>query len=549
MQKILEHLRLLKPEISLGLNSIAFILGLTYLFVGKMNTLWNTYGIIMMITYVINVLFAAEEKLEKGLSYLYLLLSFLWMLAVPLINTLVSINPMNVSSQSSISAIMLLSLFFLGGFIGVKGILRKRTKAEPAQKEESRVHQILINTTIIVLSLILYMGLYLAINLIRKEKFGIFEVISSQYALFYAISSLSIGVLIRKLLNREKYRIYDQIVLTVTIFEFMVFLLPLLYIPSTINKADIAFRQAFGDEYKEMQGYPSELFRGEPFFLPEYYFGTPSGNYHIQSDVLFYRGSNGKDKGLELFFDVYSPLTDGNKLPGEYSVLIRIHGGSWTGGDKGASNFAQMNKYFASRGYVVFDIQYGVNDLLSQIELKTVPNTLGGDYSIDDMVSHIGIFMDYLAMHADEYKANLNSVFISGGSAGGQLALAYGLTLSDRKDSSLINSGIKVKGLIPFYPANGLSIAFNIRGKEELMDPGLLVCKDSPPCLIYQGSHDGLVSEDIAENFRDAYLQAGNKQCAIIHMPFGGHISDIYFSGYYNQIFLYYMERFMYQYK
>jgi hypothetical protein len=29
-------------------------------------------------------------------------------------------------------------------------------------------------------------------------------------------------------------------------------------------------------------------------------------------------------------------------------------------------------------------------------------------------------------------------------------------------------------------------------------------------------------------------------------MPFGGHASDFYFTGYYNQIFLYYMERFIY---
>ena len=31
----------------------------------------------------------------------------------------------------------------------------------------------------------------------------------------------------------------------------------------------------------------------------------------------------------------------------------------------------------------------------------------------------------------------------------------------------------------------------------------------------------------------------------LLTMPYAGHGSDLYFSGYYNQVFLYYMERFM----
>ncbi|GAI93690.1 unnamed protein product, partial [marine sediment metagenome] len=48
--------------------------------------------------------------------------------------------------------------------------------------------------------------------------------------------------------------------------------------------------------------------------------------------------------------------------------------------------------------------------------------------------------------------------------------------------------------------------------------------------------------------FRNTYLAEGNDECVILWMLLGGHASDFYFSGYYNQIFLYYMERFLYFY-
>ncbi|MGO1356543.1 hypothetical protein [Alkalibacterium gilvum] len=84
---------------------------------------------------------------------------------------------------------------------------------------------------------------------------------------------------------------------------------------------------------------------------------------------------------------------------------------------------------------------------------------------------------------------------------------------------------------------------------EELVDPALLVEENSPPTLVFQGDRDTIVGPQVARNFKDAYLKENNDDIAIIWMPYGAHISDIYFSGVYNQTFMYYMERFMYQYK
>jgi acetyl esterase/lipase len=182
------------------------------------------------------------------------------------------------------------------------------------------------------------------------------------------------------------------------------------------------------------------------------------------------------------------------------------------------------------------------------VEFVDVDENVLGDFNIDDMVRHIGIFTKYLALHV-EYHANLDSVLISGGSAGGQLTIASGLALSSGKYSDILDSRLKIKGIIPFYPANGLSQALGIGGANELTNPSALVDANSPPCLIYQGTHDGLVDPEIASDFRDTYVKAGNTKCALLSMPFGSHGSDYYYSGYYNQVFMYYMERFMYQFR
>lgn len=48
-----------------------------------------------------------------------------------------------------------------------------------------------------------------------------------------------------------------------------------------------------------------------------------------------------------------------------------------------------------------------------------------------------------------------------------------------------------------------------------------------------------------ARNFKEKYQAAGNEQCALLEMNWAGHASDFYFSGYFNQVWIYYMERFM----
>ena len=72
-----------------------------------------------------------------------------------------------------------------------------------------------------------------------------------------------------------------------------------------------------------------------------------------------------------------------------------------------------------------------------------------------------------------------------------------------------------------------------------------LIRPDSPPCLIFQGTKDGMVPPGTARSFEARYRQEGNDRCAVLYMPLAAHAGDYLFAGYYNQLFLYYMERFL----
>ncbi|MHA1728249.1 MAG: hypothetical protein ACTSWY_05910 [Promethearchaeota archaeon] len=77
----------------------------------------------------------------------------------------------------------------------------------------------------------------------------------------------------------------------------------------------------------------------------------------------------------------------------------------------------------------------------------------------------------------------------------------------------------------------------------------LLIDENSPPCLIFQGLGDGLIPPIVSQSMKDLYDLYDNKNtgnCTVLYMPTAVHMSDIYFSGYFNIIFLYYIERFLY---
>lgn len=520
-------------------NLIAFLLSIVYLLKPADNIITNILGAYLLLILVSNIILAIKEP---KLSYGYLVYSAMSSIAIPIFNTVASSDPSNITSRSNV-AIFLILFGFVIKSLYLSCEFPSKNKHLPDNTKKIKPNSWLKSTGIIILLLISFITLISSIivsfHFLTGKKKGFLEVFLPEYSFFIGLYLLAVAVFALKLLI-NRFRVFAYGIGIIGVVLFIICCLPLISTPALLFHANKEYTLAF-DAGANSEKLPSQ-FKNTEFSIPEYLFGTRSGDYSVKENILYYKGTQGIDKGVKLYFDVYQSTKDPSHLPGHGSALIRIHGGAWNIGDKSASNYAQVNKYFASQGYVVFDIQYGLNNQDKFVAYAPVPKNVQGAFTIDDMIRHIGIFTTYLCDHKDEYGANTDSVFISGGSAGGQLTVAVGLALVNGNYSAILDSRLKVKGIIPFYPANGLA---RIGGKKELVNPALLVDKNSPPCLIYQGDHDGIVDAHIAKDLKSSYLLNGNSKCALIMMPLASHGSDFYFPSYYNQVFMYYMERFM----
>ncbi|GAI72495.1 unnamed protein product, partial [marine sediment metagenome] len=420
------------------------------------------------------------------------------------------------------------------GLIDIKNIknknfweIKKRFEGIKS-KEIIRAKEILYKIFMILTRVIFIIGIIFAINVL----FGVFEILTTgivlftpQFGTFFSFIFLANTIIYLKLkLKKKKWnpkKYYRTAIIGILVSG--ISMMPFFLTHSIVFNAEKKFVEMFGQDWREQ--IPVEVnsyFLQTPFSIPGYFLGLPPKSSIIEEQTLFYEG-----EGISLYFDAYMPLNRGKKLPGENSTIIRIHGGGWVSGDKGHMNMMQMNKYFAAQGYIVFDIQYGLFDGTKPFVDSNTPDYNLGDFSIDDMMRHLGIFTIYLAEHADEYGAKLDSVFVSGGSSGGHLASAMALAIASEKYTDIFSQNLTIKGLIPFYPANGQMVYFGIDGKEEFKNPESLIEEDSPPCLIFQGTHDILNYFSITNNFRNTYLAEGNDECVILWMLLGKRTSLI----------------------
>lgn len=274
--------------------------------------------------------------------------------------------------------------------------------------------------------------------------------------------------------------------------------------------------------FADMNVESDENMRKLPYSVADEFIGVETDDFVIKRDVLYYTSDEGEDKGLSLRYDMYLPENSGK----DTSVLVNIHG---SGGDKDTGNYAHRNKYFASRGYAVFDLQIGD---WNESNTGFTENM----YSSENMLFHIDKFFEYLSHH-DE-NLNLSSVFITGVSMGGGLASKYAYSY----DNHLRDYGIVLKGIIPVYPGYSPD-------SEDIDNYLNYVDSDSTPTMIVMGVSDCIVRTETVTETLNAFEGAGNHNCYALEISYAGHGSDSLMTGRTNQMIMYYAERFMENFK
>lgn len=107
-------------------------------------------------------------------------------------------------------------------------------------------------------------------------------------------------------------------------------------------------------------------------------------------------------------FDLYLPADDMRK---NYGLVVYLHAGGFTSGDK--SGDAQMLQWLCSKGYVAAGINY------------TLFGEEHPEASVYSQSVEIREAMPYVVAAAEEAGYHIDQMAVSGGSAGGCLALIY----------------------------------------------------------------------------------------------------------------------------
>jgi acetyl esterase/lipase len=231
----------------------------------------------------------------------------------------------------------------------------------------------------------------------------------------------------------------------------------------------------------------------------------------VERDVV-YLAPERQEKG-----DLYLPAT---AVPGQrFPAVVIIHGGGWTGGDKGANREINIGTNLAAHGYVGFSINY----VLATRDHPTWPQNL---YDCKTAVR-------WLRKNADRLQIDASCIGVIGGSAGGHLAAMVALTGPESKldpDGPYGEYSCRVQAAVDLYgpaelmtwPPNTSRLPIFSETKAQrpelyrLASPGTHADKNDPPLLILHGTADGTVAVEQSQALATALKRAGTPHELII---------------------------------
>ncbi len=253
-----------------------------------------------------------------------------------------------------------------------------------------------------------------------------------------------------------------------------------------------------------------------------------AAGYAMTPNITYHRAG-----GMDLKLDVYRPR--GNQGPNP--TLLYIHGGGWTNGNKESQVMSFMP--WLEMGWSVVNIAYRL------AEVAHAPAA----------VEDARCALRWIYRNAEQYGFDRGNVVVSGGSAGGHLALTTGMLPEsagldaqcpgDRMRTWNIGprnmDTLEVAAIVNWYGItdvvdlldNGPGTSGNFteawlgsapgkRARAERVSPMTYVRRDLPPIMTIHGDSDTIVPHEHGVKLHAALEEVGvpNK---MITVPGGGH--------------------------
>ncbi len=176
-------------------------------------------------------------------------------------------------------------------------------------------------------------------------------------------------------------------------------------------------------------------------------------------------------------FDLYVPADTGKE---SYGLVIYLHAGGFTTGDK--SGDADILKWLCSKGYVAAGVNYTLRD-------EAHPDT-----SVYSQSMEIKNSVPYIVQEAEKLGYKLDRMAVSGGSAGGCLALLY--AYRDAVESPLpVRMVFEAVGPSSFYAADWTSYGLDQSAEAAATLFGIMAGKEISADMIGTPGYDEAVKD------------------------------------------------------
>jgi acetyl esterase/lipase len=230
--------------------------------------------------------------------------------------------------------------------------------------------------------------------------------------------------------------------------------------------------------------------------------------------------------------DVYAPIGGARNAP----VLLQIHGGGWTIGDKRQQALPLM-MHLSRRGWICVAANYRLS-----------PRATFPDHLID-----VKRALHWVRENIAEYGGDPGFIAITGGSAGGHLSALAAVT-GNRPEfqPGFEDAGTSVQAAVPFYGAYDFTNALDhpsgaalvkfverIVLKKKLAEdreafeqasPIHYVSADSPPFFVVHGTHDSLLDVADARAFVERLRQLSRAPVVYAELPGAQHAFELFHS-------------------
>lgn len=210
----------------------------------------------------------------------------------------------------------------------------------------------------------------------------------------------------------------------------------------------------------------------------------------VYKDISFTQNNSGQEVKLNIF----TPKKADNK---KFAILIFVHGGNWNTGNKNTYNL--MGKNFARKNIIAVIPDY----------------TLSPNADVDQMTKEIAAAIQFTKENAQKYSGDSEKIFVSGHSAGGQLAASALMNpkykISENTVSGIIlidAAGIDMKNYLEKNPPTSES-NYDVTWSKDPQkwkeaSPIYFINEKTPPFLIYVGEKTYSSIKVANENFLEA---------------------------------------------